>query len=195
MALDGARRRHYLFHRLPPRKSTRAPYDQGVLPERGDHVARLRPPSPRGTTYANARSSILRSGHHRVVLHGGGHHVVARAEDPLDRLIESDGRVFRKNEAGAVGAPEQFREALPRDEQVAGGADGEDVPGATGVPGPQDGVPDGLRHAGRLGKRGCRVVEVYVRDGTGRSGSAGGRERGLVEGCAFSPVPVRRGRP
>jgi len=94
--------------------------------------------------------------------------MVARTEHPLDRLVQRDGGVFRKNEAGAVGASEQLGETLPRDEQVTGGADGEGVPGTTGVPGPQDGFAHRLRHAWGLGQGGRRVVEVYIRNGTGQ---------------------------
>ena len=94
--------------------------------------------------------------------------MVARPEYPLDRLVQGDGGVFRESEAGTVDAPEQLGETLPRDEQVAGGADGEGVSGATGVPGPQDGFPHGLRHTGRFWQGGRRVVEVYVRDGPGQ---------------------------
>lgn len=94
--------------------------------------------------------------------------MVARPEHPLDRLVQRNGGVFRKNEAGAVGAPEQLGETLPCDEEVAGGTDGEGMPGSTGVPGPQYGFADGLRHPGGFGQGGCRVVEVYIRDVPGQ---------------------------
>ena len=98
--------------------------------------------------------------HHRIVLDGCGHHVVARPYDPLDRQIEGGGGVFREDEARAVACPEELGEPPAGGEEVTGGTDGQEMRRASRVPGTLEGGSDGIRHAPGLGKGGCRVVEV-----------------------------------
>lgn len=86
--------------------------------------------------------------------------MVAGPQDPLDCLVQCNGGVPREYEPGAVPDAERFREPFARGKEVPGGAEGQDVAGAAGIPRAQDRRGDGFRNTPWLGERGRRVVEV-----------------------------------